>query len=104
MREQYPKTFSFEKRCLLAIRAEDLGGSAQGEDYFLYCCQDKEANLPLNKYLSDISRVYMYGDAFFFKTLELGAVGEPKFRHMEPVVKEEVLKKLLTYDLRARQM
>lgn len=102
MRGQDPNTFSFERRLLLGIPAQYLGGD---DDYYLYCCQEQEANLPVNEYLSGLSGAYMYGDAFFFKTRAINENGEPKFRGMKPGSEKErnILQKLLTYDLKARR-
>ena len=97
-----PATFSFKDRCLIGIPAKDLDGSTGRTDYYLYCCYEKEADLPENRYLSRLAGVHMYGDAFLFKMEGFDEGDRPNFVHMRPGVKEQTLENLLTYGLRAK--
>ena len=97
--ENRPDTFSFEHRSLIGIPATDMDGSDGKTDYFMYCCYEKGARLPLNSYLSGLSGVHMYGDAFLFKMEGYDKVDRPNFQDMPPDIDLSTIRALLNYRL-----
>ena len=82
-----PKTFSWPHRLLTELSGDDLQPFAIEErlEYMMYMCMDKEAGLPLNRYLKTIYGVLVYGDAFIFKVKSdrLGKERGAKYLHFD---------------------